>query len=114
MISAGSTRREPEEQELNALTAHRSANPYQVFRNSSRWTGYYTPEQEGNYTVFVQTDGKFRLLIDDQVVFDSSEVPKYILSQVTMALTKHPIKWCSSNFPSRSEAFPVCASASLR
>jgi beta-glucosidase len=92
MISAGSTRREPEEQELNALTAHRSSTPYQVFRNSSRWTGYYTPEQDGNHTVFVQTDGKFRLLIDDQVVFDSSEVPKYILNQVTMALTKAPHK----------------------
>jgi beta-glucosidase len=92
MISAGSTRREPEEQELNALTARRGATPYQVFRNSSRWTAYYTPEQDGDYTVFAQTDGRFRLLIDDQVVFDSSEVPKYILSQVTMPLTEAPHK----------------------
>jgi beta-glucosidase len=92
MLSAGSTRREPEEQELNALTSHRNTNPYQASRISSRWTGYYTPAEAGAYAVFTLTDGKFRLLVDDQVVFDSSVVPKYILNQMTMQLTRAPHK----------------------
>jgi beta-glucosidase len=88
MIVPGTTRREPEEQELNALTTHRSTTPYQTVRTSSRWTGYFTPKQAGAYTVFIQTDGKFRLLVDDQPVFDSAVIPKYILSQATMQLTQ--------------------------
>ncbi len=92
MMTPPGTRREPEEQELNALTSHRRSSPYQTSRVSSRWTGYFTPEQAGAFTVFSQTDGKFRLLVDDQVVFDSSVVPKYILNQATLQLTKEPHK----------------------
>ena len=88
----GSTRREPEEQELNALTAHKSANPFVRVTNSSKWTGYYTPAEAGKFAVFIQTDGRYRLLVDDTVVFDSSVVPKYILNQATLALTKAPHK----------------------
>jgi len=90
--TAGSTRCEPEEQELNALTAHKSANPYVRATNSSKWTGYYTPAEAGKFAIFVQTDGKYRLLVDDNVVFDSSVVPKYILNQTTMDLTNAPHK----------------------
>jgi PA14 domain len=90
--AAGSTRREPEEQELNALTAHKSANPYVRAANSSKWTGYYTPAEAGKFAIFVQTDGKYRLLVDDSVVFDSYVVPKYILNQTTMDLTNAPHK----------------------
>jgi beta-glucosidase len=90
--TAGSTRREPEEQELNALTAHKSASPYVRATNSSKWTGYYTPAEAGKFAIFVQTDGKYRLLIDDNVVFDSSVVPKYILNQTTIDLTNAPHK----------------------
>jgi beta-glucosidase len=88
LSTAASTRREPEEQELNALTAHKTASPYVRATNSSKWIGYYTPEEAGKFTVFIQTDGKYRLLVDDSVVFDSSVVPKYILNQATMELTK--------------------------
>jgi beta-glucosidase len=87
-----STRREPEEQELNALTAHKNANPYVRATNSSKWTGYYTPSQAGKFAIFIQTDGKYRLLVDDAVVFDSSVIPKYILNQTTLDLTKAPHK----------------------
>lgn len=90
--TAGSTRREPEEQELNALTSHRNASPYQRATNSSRWTGYYTPAEAGKFSVFAQTDGQYRLLVDDAVVFDSSVVPKYILSHTVLDLTKAPHK----------------------
>ncbi|HWZ49836.1 MAG TPA: glycoside hydrolase family 3 C-terminal domain-containing protein [Granulicella sp.] len=92
MLNAGSTRREPEEQELNALTSHRNANPYVRPTTSSRWVGYYTPEESGKFAVFVQTDGKYRMLVDDAVVFDSSVVPKYILNQTTLELSKAPHK----------------------
>jgi beta-glucosidase len=86
--TSGSTRREPEEQELNALTAHKSANPYVRATNSSKWTGYYTPAEAGKFAIFIQTDSNYRLLVDDAVVFDSSVVPKYILRQTIIDLTK--------------------------
>jgi beta-glucosidase len=92
MLAAGSTRREPEQQELNSLTAHKNATPYATTTTSSRWTGYYTPTKTGKYAVFAQTDGKYRLLVDDAVVFDSSVVPKYVLNQTEMELTKGPHK----------------------
>ena len=81
LSAAASNRREPEEQELNALTAHKNANPYVRATNSSKWIGYYTPTEAGKFAIFIQTDGKYRLLVDDAVVFDSSVVPKYILNQ---------------------------------
>ncbi len=92
MILPGSSRREPEEQELNALTSHRNNSPYTRPTTSSRWTGYFTPGEPGQFAVYVQTDGKYRLLVDDAVVFDSSVVPKYILNQTTLELTKSPHK----------------------
>jgi beta-glucosidase len=92
MLTAGSTRREPEEQELNALTSHKSASPYVRTTTSSRWTGYYTPAEAGKFAIFAQTDGKYRLLVDDAIVFDSSVVPKYILNQTTLDLTPAPHK----------------------
>jgi beta-glucosidase len=88
----GSTRRTPEEQELNALTAHRNASPYIRATNSSKWTGYFTPAEAGQYSIFIQTDGKYRLLVDDAVVFDSSVIPKYILNQAAIELTRAPHK----------------------
>src|SRR6202011_3046133 len=58
----------------------------------SKWTGYYTPAEAGKLAIFIQTDGKYRLLVDDAVIFDSSVVPKYILNQTTLELTKAPHK----------------------
>jgi beta-glucosidase len=92
MIIPGSTRREPEEQELNALTSHKNSSPYLRTTTSGRWTGYYTVEGAGKFEVFVQTDGRYRLLIDDAVVFDSSVVPKAILNQTTIELSAGPHK----------------------
>ena len=92
MLLPGSTRREPEEQELNALTSHRSSSPYLRTTTSGRWVGYYTPDVAGKFAVFAQTDGRYRLLVDDAIVFDSSVVPKAILSQATIELSKGPHK----------------------
>ncbi|MGA3091560.1 MAG: glycoside hydrolase family 3 C-terminal domain-containing protein [Terriglobales bacterium] len=92
MLLSGSTRREPEEQELNALTSHKNSNPYLRTTTSGRWTGYYTADVAGKFAVFAQTDGRYRLLIDDGVVFDSSVIPRAILSQATVELSKGPHK----------------------
>jgi beta-glucosidase len=75
MITPGGTRRQPEEQEINALTTHKSVNPYHQSTASSRWTGYITPTQPDDFAVFTQTDGRYRLLVDDKLVFDSTVVP---------------------------------------
>jgi beta-glucosidase len=92
MITPGGTRRQPEEQEINALTTHKSVNPYHQSTASSRWTGYITPTQPDDFAVFTQTDGRYRLLVDDKLVFDSTVVPKYILNQTTLHLTAAPHK----------------------
>lgn len=92
IVTPGSTRREPEEQELNALTSHKNSSPYLRMTTSGRWIGYYTPEAAGKYAVFAQTDGRYRLLVDDSVVFDSSVVPKAILNQAIIELSKGPHK----------------------
>jgi beta-glucosidase len=88
LLTPGSTRREPEEQELNALTSHKNSNPYIRTTTSGKWIGYYTAQAGEKYAVFAQTDGRYRLLIDDAVVFDSSVVPKAILNQATIDLTQ--------------------------
>jgi beta-glucosidase len=92
LLLPGSTRREPEEQELNALTSHKNANPYARPTTSGRWTGYYTVESTGKFAVFAQTDGRYRLLLDDHVLLDSSVVPKAILNQTEVDLTPGPHK----------------------
>ncbi|MFZ0686360.1 MAG: glycoside hydrolase family 3 C-terminal domain-containing protein [Terriglobales bacterium] len=92
MLLPGSTRREPEEQELNALTSHRNSSPYLRTTTSGRWTGYYTVVDAGKYVVFAQTDGRYRLLVDDAIVFDSSVVPKAILNQAVIELSQGPHK----------------------
>ena len=87
----GSTHRRPEEQEINAFYSHKGSD-FRVPPVSDRWTGYFTPEQAGPHAVFVHTDGRFRLYVDDHVVFDSVALPKSILSQTTMELTRAPHK----------------------
>ena len=42
---------------------------------SSRWTGYYSPQESGSYDIFVQTTrevgGSYRLYVDDKLVLDN-------------------------------------------
>jgi len=92
LLLPGSTRREPEEQELNSLTSHKNSNPYVRTTTSGRWSGYYTVETPGKFAVFAQTDGRYRLLLDDHVLLDSSVVPKSILSQTEVDLAAGPHK----------------------
>jgi beta-glucosidase len=87
----GSTHRQPEEQEVSAFYSHKGSD-FRVPSESERWTGYFTPEEAGPHAVWVHTDGRFRLYVDDRFVFDNVTLPKYILNQTTMDLTKTPHK----------------------
>jgi beta-glucosidase len=56
---------------------------------SARWSGFFTPQEAGNYVVFVQgpgEEGGYRLFIDDKPVFDNWERVNARVSQTTMAL----------------------------
>ena len=57
-----------------------------------RWTGYYFARAPGNFVVFVENQGKYRLTIDGQTVIDHAEIPKFALAQKVMPLTPGPHK----------------------
>ncbi len=82
MMVAPSTRRTPDEQEVNALTAKRGQVVYVPAAVSARWTGYFTPEAAGDHFVFVQTEGRFKLFLDDKLVIDNSVVSRAIVNQL--------------------------------
>lgn len=58
----------------------------------SRWTGYYFARAAGDFLVFVDNQGKYRLTIDDKAVIDHAEIPKFALAQTTVTLTPGPHK----------------------
>src|SRR6266536_731824 len=61
------------EEHIDFGTAARLLFPEQTL--SSRWPGYYTPQDSGSYDIFVQTTrevgGSYRLYIDDKLVLDN-------------------------------------------
>ena len=57
-----------------------------------RWTGYYTARSNNNYRVFVEDQGKYRLIIDGNTAIDHAEIPKSALAQIVVALTPGPHK----------------------
>ncbi len=58
----------------------------------NRWTGYYFVRAPGNFVVFVESQGKYRLTIDGQTVIDHAEIPKFALTQRIVPLTPGPHK----------------------
>ena len=87
MTLAGTTRREPEQQEVIALSSTLSTSVYDQKPVSNRYTGYYTAEKAGSYLLFVQSERPYRMLVDGQPVIDNSVVPKAILGQQKVQLT---------------------------
>jgi len=61
------------EEHVDFGTAARLLFPEQTL--SSRWTGYYSPQESGSYDIFVQTTrevgGSYRLYVDDKLVLDN-------------------------------------------
>src|SRR5207245_4956927 len=57
---------------------------------SSRWTGYFTPQSPGLHDVFVASTGEdggfFRLYVDDKLVFDNWASSKALVSYTTFPL----------------------------
>jgi beta-glucosidase len=60
--------------------------------HAKRWTGYYTPRIAGTYTLFMETSENYRVLVDDKVLIDSSEIPRALLTTAHIKLTAHPHK----------------------
>ena len=58
----------------------------------NRWTGYYFARAPGNYVVFVESQGKYRLTIDGHAAIDHAEIPKSALAQRVVPLTPGPHK----------------------
>jgi beta-glucosidase len=58
----------------------------------TRWTGYYFAQAPGKYVVFVENQGKYRLVVDGKTLIDHAEIPKYALAQRTLELTPGPHK----------------------
>ncbi len=57
--------------------------------SSARWTGYFIPQKEGNYNVFVQIPGEkigYRLYIDDRLVLDAWDFSKALMTTTTVLL----------------------------
>jgi beta-glucosidase len=63
---------------------------------SSRWTGYFTPQGSGSYDIFVASTGEdggfFRLYVDDKLIFDNWASSKALLSYTMLPLETKPYK----------------------
>ena len=63
---------------------------------SGRWTGYFTPQTAGEHEVFVQSTGedggRFRLYVDDRLVFDNWDVTRALTSTTRLTLDATPHK----------------------
>jgi beta-glucosidase len=57
-----------------------------------RWTGYYFARAPGKFVVFVENQGRYRLLVDDKTLIDHSEIPKFALAQREIELAPGPHK----------------------
>lgn len=64
---------------------------------SSRWSGYYLPQTNGQSEVFVQSTGEdggyFRLYVDDQLVLDNWQNSKALTNSVALPLDVRPHKF---------------------
>ena len=63
---------------------------------SSRWTGYFTPQSPGPHDVFVASTGEdggfFRLYFDDKLIFDNWATSRALVSYTTLPLEAKPHK----------------------
>jgi beta-glucosidase len=82
------------EQHIDFGTAARLLFPDQTL--SSRWTGYYTPQDSGSYDIFVQTTrergGSYRLYVDDKLVLDNWTTLTALADYRTLRLEPKPHK----------------------
>jgi beta-glucosidase len=82
------------EEHIDFGTAARLLFPEQTL--SSRWTGYYSPQEPGSYDIFVQTTrevgGSYRLYVDDKLVLDNWTTLTALADYRTLRLEPGPHK----------------------
>lgn len=61
-------------------------------KHFDRWTGFYHAKDSGNYLLFCENQGKYRLSIDGKVVIDHAEIPKFAVAQRSIELSPGPHK----------------------
>ncbi|HEX8285430.1 MAG TPA: glycoside hydrolase family 3 C-terminal domain-containing protein, partial [Pyrinomonadaceae bacterium] len=63
---------------------------------AGRWAGYFTPPTPGEYDVFVQATGedggRFRLYVDDKLVFDNWKTSRELAAVARLTLDARPHK----------------------
>jgi len=63
---------------------------------SSRWTGYYVPQEPGEHDIFVASTGEdggfYRLYLDDKLVFDNWTTSRAAVGQARLSLAAAPHK----------------------
>lgn len=62
-----------------------------------RWTGYYFARSPGNFVIFVENQGQYRLSIDGQPAIDHSVIPRSALAQTRLTLAPGPHKFVLEN-----------------
>jgi beta-glucosidase len=55
-------------------------------KHYNRWTGYYHAHESGKYLIFIENQGKFVMKVDDKVVVDHSDLPRFAVSQKVIEL----------------------------
>ena len=70
--------------------------PFPADTLSSRWSGYYTAKDSGQYEIFVASSGEdgglFRLYVDDKLVFDNWTTSRALVNQTALTLGAGPHK----------------------
>jgi len=76
-------------------------------RTFDRWTSWYTAPSAGEYTIFVQDTGAYRLKVDDEVVIDSVRIPAAVVRQTARTLTAgaHKLVLEQTGFPELGRTF---------
>ena len=89
--AAAVTRTEPH---VNFGPASRTTFPEQT--NSSRWSGFFTPQNAGEHDVFVQSTGEdgglYRLYVDDKLIFDNWKNSTAMVNYSSMSFDARPHK----------------------
>ncbi|HAF24386.1 MAG TPA: glycoside hydrolase [Blastocatellia bacterium] len=82
------------EQHVNFRAGTRADFPAQTL--SSRWTGYYVPQESGSYDIFVASTGEdggfYRLYLDDKLIFDNWTTSRAAVGQARLSLAAAPHK----------------------
>ena len=82
------------EQHVNFRAGTSADFPAQTL--SSRWTGYFVPQESGSFDIFVASTGEdggfYRLYLDDKLIFDNWTTSRAAVGQARLTLEAAPHK----------------------